>query len=132
MRFVAKCNCRTERNRVNFLGVGPLELIFILLLAIIIVGPRDISKTARTMGRYLNRIYRSEAWRTITEASRTLRTLPNRLAREAALEDLDEVGRDLKQASRDLSQEISSIDEGMRSWTAPPKATGSSGPTTRI
>ena len=107
---------------MNFLGIGPLELIFILLIAIIVVGPRDLSKTARTLGQYLNRLYRSEAWRTLTDASRTLRTLPNRLAREAALEELDEVGRSMEQTKQDLSKELSAIDDQMTAWTRPPKA----------
>lgn len=102
---------------MNFLGVGPFELIFILLIAIIVVGPRDISKTARTMGQYLNRLYRSEAWRTITEASRAIRGLPNRLAREAALEELDEVGQSLNRAKQEMARELSGIEEGMRAWT---------------
>ncbi len=104
---------------MNFLGVGPLELIFILLIAIIVVGPRDLSKTARTLGRYINRIYKSEAWRTLTDASRTLRSLPNRLAREAAIEELDEVGQSLQQAKRDMEEEVSSLEKGMKAWTTP-------------
>jgi Sec-independent protein translocase protein TatA len=112
---------------MNFLGVGPLELIFILLIAIIVVGPRDISKTARTMGRFLNRLYHSEAWRTITEASRTIRGLPNRLAREAALEELDEVGQSLKQTKQEMSQELTGIDDGMKAWTTPSKPPADAG-----
>jgi sec-independent protein translocase protein TatB len=104
---------------MNFLGVGPLELIFVLLIAIIVVGPRDLSKTARTLGRYINRIYKSEAWRTLTDASRTLRSLPNRLAREAALEELDEVGQSLQQAKRDMEENVSGIEKGMKAWTTP-------------
>lgn len=106
---------------MNFLGVGPLEAFFILLIAIIVVGPRDLSKTARTVGRTINRIYRSEAWRTLTDASHTLRTLPNRLAREAALEELDEVTRDLQQTKQDISREMSGIDDGLKAWTTPQK-----------
>ena len=94
---------------MNFLGIGPLELIFILLIAIIVVGPRDLSKTARTLGQYLNRLYRSEAWRTLTDASRTLRTLPNRLAREAALEELDEVGRSMEQTRHKIAELVELI-----------------------
>jgi sec-independent protein translocase protein TatB len=75
---------------MEILGVGPLELLFIVVIALIVLGPRDLAKSARAAGRYLNRLYRSDAWRTITHASRDLRDLPNRLAREAALEDLDQ------------------------------------------
>ncbi len=75
---------------MEILGVGPLELLFIVIIALIVLGPRDLAKSARSAGRYLNRLYRSDAWRSITRASRDLRDLPNRLAREAALEDLDQ------------------------------------------
>jgi Sec-independent protein translocase protein TatA len=112
---------------MNIFGIGPLEMVFILLIAIIIVGPRDISKTARTLGRYLNRIYTSEAWRTITEASRTIRNLPNTLAREAALEELDEVGQDLKHMKQEATRELSGLEEGMKAWTRPPRAQGAGG-----
>ena len=74
---------------MEILGIGPLEALFVLILALIFVGPRDLSKLARNMGRTLNRICRSEAWRAVSEASRNLRTISNRLAREAALDELD-------------------------------------------
>ncbi len=81
---------------MEILGIGPLEAIFIVLLALIAIGPRDLGTTARSLGRALNRLYRSEAWLSLTQASRNLRGLPNRLAREAALEELNQVRRELK------------------------------------
>ncbi|MGH2621131.1 MAG: Sec-independent protein translocase subunit TatA/TatB [Anaerolineales bacterium] len=85
---------------MEILGIGPLEAIFIVLLALIAIGPRDLGTAARSLGRTLNRVYRSEAWQSLTQASRNLRGLPNRLAREAALEELDQVRRDLKDGPR--------------------------------
>lgn len=82
---------------MEILGIGPLEALFVLLIALVVVGPRDLGKVARSAGRMLNRLYRSEAWRNLSEASRNLRTLPNRLAREAALEELDQVRRELRE-----------------------------------
>lgn len=40
---------------MDILGVGPLELIFILLLALIIMGPKDMVKSGRTIGRFLRK-----------------------------------------------------------------------------
>jgi Sec-independent protein translocase protein TatA len=84
---------------MEILGIGPLEAIFIVVLALIAIGPRDLGTSARSLGRTLNRVYRSEAWHSLTQASRNLRGLPNRLAREAALEELDQVRRELKDGS---------------------------------
>ncbi len=74
---------------MEILGIGPLELVLVLLLALALVGPRDLGKHARGLGRALRRLYHSEEWAAIQQASRNLRSLPNRLAREAELEDLD-------------------------------------------
>lgn len=87
---------------MDFLGVGPLELLFVLIIAILVIGPDDLGKSARSIGRFLNRMYKSEEWKAITQASRTLRTLPNRLAREAELEELDELRSNLEEATKEI------------------------------
>jgi len=91
---------------MEVLGIGPLEALFVLILALLVVGPKDLGKAARSFGRFLNQLYRSEAWSAITQASRNLRTLPNRLAREAALEELDEARSELHQASQGVGREL--------------------------
>jgi Sec-independent protein translocase protein TatA len=103
---------------VDFLGIGPLELMFILLIILLVVGPRDIAKTGRSVGRLLNQVYRSESWKMLNEASRTLRTLPNRLAREASLEELDAVRKSVQETSDQISKEMKDVDEGLRAWTS--------------
>jgi len=104
---------------MDFLGIGPLELFFIMVIALVIIGPRDIVKAARSTGRFLNRLYKSEMWRTLTEASRNLRTLPDRLAREAAVEELGKVRRSIKETGEDLAQDVKSLNEDLRAMTTP-------------
>ena len=102
---------------MDFLGVGPLELVFILLIALLVLGPRDIARFARKAGRFLNRLYRSELWGTLSKASQEFRNLPNRLAREAALDDLDEsLKREFK---GDKSQRPG--EEALDAWRPSPK-----------
>ena len=111
---------------MDIFGIGPLELIFILLIAMVVVGPRNLGKTGRTIGRFLNRLYRSENWKLFTDASRNLRNLPSRLAREAALDELDAVRKDIEETSkaitdtgRDLAQDVQDLNAGLRAWQAP-------------
>lgn len=103
---------------MEFLGVGPMELAFIVLIALILIGPRDLAKTARAAGRFLNRMYRSEAWKTLNEASQNLRTLPNRLAREAELEELKDVKQTLDQ-TREALNPAKGLTGGLQAWTNP-------------
>lgn len=102
---------------MDFLGIGPLELVFVLVIALIVLGPRDIARFSRSAGRALNRLYRSEIWGTVNKASREFRNLPNRLAREAALEELDE---SLRQASDAGSG--SAKRDGLEAWVPSPKS----------
>jgi Sec-independent protein translocase protein TatA len=91
---------------MEILGIGPLEALFILLIALIAVGPRDLGKAAQSVGRFLNQLYRSETWRNLSEASRNLRTLPNRLAREAALDELDQARKDIQGEVKDFATDV--------------------------
>ena len=104
---------------MDFLGIGPLELLFIMVIALIVLGPRDIARFARSAGRALNRIYRSEAWGAINKASREFRDLPNRLAREAALDDLDQSIRNAGKSESQVDKEESG--DSLTAWQPSPK-----------
>lgn len=73
---------------MDFLGVGPMELFFILIIALIVMGPKDMAKTGKTLGRFLRKVALSPTWRAVQNTSKELRTLPNKLMREAALEEI--------------------------------------------
>ncbi len=73
---------------MELFGIGPLELLFILLLVIIIFGPKDIQRASRTLGNWLRKLVQSDTWKLLTQTSRRLKTLPNDLMREAQMEEL--------------------------------------------
>jgi sec-independent protein translocase protein TatB len=102
---------------MEILGVGPLEVLLIVLLAVVLFGPKDIVQAARSAGRFLNRLYRSEGWRTLLRTSETLRTLPNRLAREAELEDLDTIRQTMTETKKSLTDTARDVDRELRAWT---------------
>src|SRR5512140_402944 len=82
---------------MEFLGIGPSELLFIVIIALIVLGPRDMQKAGRTIGRWLRRVVTSDGWKLFQQTSREIQTLPNRLMREAALDELRETQKDLRQ-----------------------------------
>lgn len=105
---------------MEFLGVGPQELAFILLIALLVIGPKELAKTARTLGRTLNTIVKSDNYRLIQQASQELRKLPTQLMRDAHLEEsLNEI----KQTGNEMQSafEVGSVDERIRAgWSADP------------
>jgi len=126
---------------MDFLGIGPLELFFVLFLALLIFGPDDLVKTGKTIGRFFNKVIRSDGWRAIRDVNREIRDLPNRLAKEAALEDsLKEVTTNTihppekKNAptanqgkeSNDTKPAEEKIEDGIKAWTTPPSQSSTS------
>jgi Sec-independent protein translocase protein TatA len=107
---------------MDFLGVGPLELIFILIIALIVLGPSDMVKAGRTIGKFLRQVVTSPTWRAVTRTSDELKTLPNKLIRDAGLEeDLKDIQDATKSALQDdLNPELSKWQEDIDSWTTPP------------
>ena len=82
---------------MEFLGVGPSELVFIILIAIIILGPKDMQKAGRMIGRFLNQLVRSDGWKIFQQTSNEIRNLPRNLMREANMEML-EAEKELRRA----------------------------------
>ena len=83
---------------MEILGIGMPELIFVVIIALLILGPRDMQKAGKTIGKFLRNVITSDGWKLFQQTSRDLRTLPNRLIREAN-EDLEKVNRDIKNAA---------------------------------
>ena len=82
---------------MEFLGIGPSELVFIVIIAIIILGPKDMQKAGKTVGRWLNHFVRSDGWKALQRASREIRNLPTTLMREANMDEFQALGNDLRQ-----------------------------------
>lgn len=112
---------------MDIFGIGPLELLLILLIALIVLGPNDMVKAGRTIGRTLRKIVSSDTWRVVQQASRELRNLPNRLMREAGLEEIQSQLPDQRTIKEQLG--IPEIEKTLRQtgsdladWTTPPPA----------
>jgi sec-independent protein translocase protein TatB len=73
---------------MEILGIGPMELMLIVALALILLGPKDMAKAGKTIGAWLNNLVRSDTWKVMRETTKTVRNLPTQLMREANLEEM--------------------------------------------
>ena len=117
---------------MDFLGIGPLELIFVILIAIIIFGPNDMIKAGRTAGKYLRHLVKSPGWQTFQQASREMRNLPTKLMREAGMDELEKdinTIRDTTKGEMDSLSKTAKIDglskNDISSWVTPPESQAS-------
>jgi Sec-independent protein translocase protein TatA len=106
---------------MDILGIGPLELIFVLIIALIVLGPKDMVKAGKTIGKFLRQIVTSPTWHAVTKTSSELRNLPTKLIRDAGLEDdikqIQDVAKNAVPSS--LNQDLSKWQDDINSWTTP-------------
>ncbi|NQS92562.1 MAG: twin-arginine translocase TatA/TatE family subunit [Chloroflexi bacterium] len=83
---------------MNIFGIGPLEIVFVLIIGILILGPEGMIEAGRKLGKFMRSIIHSTWWQNIRNGVNEIQHLPQRLMREAELEELNEI-RDLTKNS---------------------------------
>lgn len=104
---------------MEVLGIGLPELVFILVIIFLVLGPKDMASTARRIARTIRSLTQSEFWRATREAWRMAQDIPNELLRETGLEEaqkeLDRMSSQLNQWSREVNSTVNSpIDNSIR------------------
>jgi len=89
---------------MEILGVGIWEFFLVLLIALIVMGPENMVKTGRAIGRFIRTVVKSPMWAEMMDTSREIRELPTRIVREAGI---DETMEELKQETEAISKDIS-------------------------
>lgn len=111
---------------MDILGIGPLEILLILIVILIVMGPNDIVKTASTIGKWLRKLMTSPGWRVMRDTSRQIRNLPNTLARQAGIDEMEKVRSDIEKGIKDTSRHLPTkeeFDRGLDAWTSSPSET---------
>jgi Sec-independent protein translocase protein TatA len=114
---------------MDILGIGPMELALILIIALIVLGPNDMVRAGKVVGKFLRSIVTSPTWRMVQQTSRDLRYLPNKLMREAGLDEIkedlpkpDQLGKEM--GLDEVNQELKEVEDGIADWTTPPRTIG--------
>ena len=76
---------------MNIFGIGPLEIVFVLIIGILVLGPDGMISAGRKMGKFMRSIIKSDGWQNIRKGVSEIQYLPQRLMREAELEELNEL-----------------------------------------
>ncbi len=95
---------------MEFLGIGLPELGLILVVILLVLGPKDMAGTARRIARTIRTLSQSEFWRTTREAWKMAQEIPAELMRESGLDEaraeLDKMGKDLNQWKREVDTSL--------------------------
>ncbi len=106
---------------MNFLGVGPFELLLILVIATVVLGPERMAQAGRTLGR-LYAQYRRRWQRDVDELTRELR-------RELAMlqQELEEIRQTAEGEVKTVQAELESVVDTQIDLDAPVPAAGTPG-----
>lgn len=92
---------------MQIFNIGPVELILILLIMFILLGPEGMLRTARQIGSWIRALVRSPVWRDIMGYSKEIRELPTKIVRETGLdEDLEEIRKTTSGVAKDLETTV--------------------------
>ena len=83
-------------------GVGLPELIIVILIGFVVIGPERSRALALQLGRWLSKAMRSPWWREFNQVTQSLRDLPNTLVRMA---ELEEAQADIRRTLEELDHE---------------------------
>lgn len=88
---------------MQLFGIGPLEFLLILVIAVIVLGPKGIVSAARESGKFIRKIIRSPLWREVVDTSNEIRDLPRKIVHEAGIED------DLRELNESTRKSVNKI-----------------------
>jgi len=89
---------------LNFLGIGPAELIFVLVIALIVFGPKRLPEIGRTLGKTM-REFRSLSEDLTSQLRQEL---------ETASEEMEAVTADVKGTLEAASAEVQAVSEDVK------------------
>jgi Sec-independent protein translocase protein TatA len=116
---------------MDFLNLGSGEVFFLILLAILLVGPKRAVEWIQQAGRFAARL--QQEWRAVQrdvmlevqalqrETMRTVQPALQDIAREKEALQQETVGN-LQPTLREIAQEVRETQEKIQSLSAPPQA----------
>ncbi len=72
---------------MEFLNIGGLELVLILVVAFIVLGPKQITKFGKDFGVWVRKLNKNETFRDVIQTTDEIRNYPRKILQDAMLED---------------------------------------------
>lgn len=73
---------------MNVLGVGPLEIVLVLILALLVLGPEGMINGGRQAGKLLRKLYASDFWKTVRGSRNMMDRVVSEMGMDQDVEDI--------------------------------------------
>ena len=95
---------------MNFFNIGFSELMVVLVIMLIFLGPHRMTSAAYRSARFLRKIMRSDAWRNFFDIYKEIKQYPSQIMQEVNMEEIKKELRDIQQKT---DNEIQKINQGI-------------------
>ena len=106
----------TESRSMRIFNVGIREVILLLVIMLILFGPRQMQENARNLAKWIRKLVRSDTWRTFLGLVDDVNTIKDQVIRESGIKEVQDslrgVNRQLGEIDADLRRtDLSDIKE---------------------
>jgi len=84
---------------MNIFGIGFPELLFIFVIALIVLGPRNLVKTSTQLSSAIRRFVTSDTWKSIVHSTKEIRDIQGKIIGDTGLQESINT---LRNSTRDL------------------------------
>ena len=95
---------------MNILGIGLPELILIFIVAMIVLGPRNMIATSSKLGDYIRKLVSSDSWKSVIKSTKEIRDLQGKIMEDSGL---PETLKTLQDSTRNL------VSPSITKWNSP-------------
>ncbi len=88
---------------MKLFNIGFPELLLILIMMLILLGPEEMQENARKFARLIRKIVKSDSWRTFWGIYKDVKNYPHQIMKDA---ELDEFNRKFNQQADDIHETI--------------------------
>ena len=89
---------------MQIFNIGPLEILLILAIALIVLGPEEMLNTARKLARLIQKFIKSPVWKSLVNTSQEIRSLPKKFMAEAGLDETVKELNKMNQQVKDFTR----------------------------
>ena len=86
---------------MEILGVGPLEFVFVLVIMLLLLGPKGMVKVVHDVGEFLRKLVQSPVWKSIINSSQEIREVQTQIIKESGL---DQSLKDIRATTQSLNE----------------------------
>ena len=91
---------------MRIFNVGIREVLLLLLILLILFGPRQLQENARKLAQMIRRLVRSDAWRSFLGVYNDVNTIKDQVIRESGIQEVQDSLRGVDRQLYDLDLEL--------------------------